>query len=149
MVTCAHKHIVFGLVWVNIAPLSEIVFQCVGNAHLHINMKGKNTYHISMIFSTAYTWASLTNMFVVTIYKTYHELIFKTPGIVIIIILLFSLISPANRKADILWYSGSWSHFAMRLKVSRPDFNFDQGFGFRNKSDNVPCNQIWYEKWMN
>ena len=47
--------------------------------------------------------------------------------------------SPANRNADILWYSGSWSHFAIRLNVSRPDFNFDHGFGFRSKSESVPC----------
>jgi len=46
--------------------------------------------------------------------------------------------SPANLRADILWNSGSWSHFHMRRKVSRPDFSFDQGLGLRSKSDSVP-----------
>lgn len=49
------------------------------------------------------------------------------------------IVSPASRSADILWYSGSCNHFAIRRKVSRPDFNFDQGFGFRSRSDKVPC----------
>jgi len=46
--------------------------------------------------------------------------------------------SPANLRADILWNSGSWSHFHMRRNVSRPDFSFDQGLGLRSKSDSVP-----------
>ena len=37
------------------------------------------------------------------------------------------------------WNSGSWSHFHMRRKVSRPDFSLDQGLGLRSRSDRVPC----------
>ena len=45
---------------------------------------------------------------------------------------------PAKRRADILWNSGSWSHLNIRLKVSRPDLSFDQGFGLRSRSERVP-----------
>ena len=44
----------------------------------------------------------------------------------------------ANRSADMRWNSGSWSHFCMRRNVSRPLFNFDHGFGLRNRSERVP-----------
>lgn len=48
---------------------------------------------------------------------------------------------PAMRSADIRWNSGSCSHLNMRRNVSRPDFSFDHGFGFRNRSERVPCDR--------
>lgn len=47
--------------------------------------------------------------------------------------------SPASLNADILWNSGSWSHFHIRLNVSLPDLSFDHGFGFLSRSLSVPC----------
>ena len=48
------------------------------------------------------------------------------------------LLQAAIRRAAIRWNSGSWSHFFMRRKVSRPDFSFDQGLGLRKRSERVP-----------
>lgn len=45
---------------------------------------------------------------------------------------------PASLKADILWNSGSCSHFHILRKVSLPDFSLLQGLGFRSKSERVP-----------
>ena len=45
----------------------------------------------------------------------------------------------AIRNAAIRWYSGSWSHFFILRKVSRPLFNLLQGFGLRRRSERVPC----------
>lgn len=45
---------------------------------------------------------------------------------------------PASLRADMRWNSGSWSHFAIRLKVSRPLFSLDHGFGLRSRSESVP-----------
>ena len=48
------------------------------------------------------------------------------------------LLLPASLRADILWNSGSCSHFHILLKVSRPDFSLLQGLGFLSRSDRVP-----------
>lgn len=45
---------------------------------------------------------------------------------------------PASLSADILWNSGSCSHFHIRRNVSRPDFNLLHGLGFLKRSLSVP-----------
>lgn len=44
----------------------------------------------------------------------------------------------ASLKADILWNSGSCSHFHILLNVSLPDFSLLQGLGFLSRSERVP-----------
>ena len=73
----------------------------------------------------------------------------QTPHLTILFQYLSGLkteLLPARRRADIRWNSGSWSHFHILRKVSRPDLSLDQGLGLRSKSDSVPWdrhNTLW------
>lgn len=51
------------------------------------------------------------------------------------------LLHAASLRADILWNSGSCSHFHILRNVSRPDFSLLHGFGFRKRSERVPCDR--------